>query len=87
MFSTFLNNVLRKPEKIAKQFKNCFIIFAFRLWFPREQRTEDSGGANLVTAVLAAAHSVASFPYVVDATLRWEIARTQQCGTEEETKF
>ena len=84
-FSAFLNIVFRKTEKITKQYKICHYFCG--LWFPRERWTfKDSGGANLVTAVIAAAHSAPPFSCVVDAALRWEIARTRQCGTEKKTK-
>ena len=80
MFSAFLNTLFKKAEKITKQYKNCFIIFAATVFL-------ESGGDDIVTAVIAAAHSAPPFSYVVDATLRWKNARTQQCVTEKRTKF
>ena len=77
MSSALLNNLFRRAEKITKQYKNCLIIFealvSYKKWWAK-----DSGGANLVTAVITAAHSAPPFSCDVDATLRWETATTQQ---------
>ena len=70
----------RKAEEILLNSIKIVSIFS-RKGFPRERWRQSRDG------VIAAGHSAPPFSYVVAATLRWETAKTQQCGTEKNTKI